>query len=370
MNWNNLDKFTDSIGDLLHVFSSGIMSWFKKVTGSGMTTSEQEIAATSLRNQQVLNQEEYERKIDFYERYESPAAQVRQYKEAGLNPMLLAGSGAGASASGGVGSAGSAPAQSSSMTDILGSILGFVFKKKQLDQEKALREYENETQRLQVTNYGAYLAALTKGQQQKNDTFYEAFGVDMQGKEADIKAKEAQANYLNEVAGSEVVRRSLMESGIRLNDSVTAINEIQKAIIKAQEKYSDRYFKAIAEISEAQSTIEGINASVEKKLAVEGKEYQYHARVAECADMIFKAGMDLDIWEGEAFKKAVSGEMTKKDWTGTVVSVLKTLIGAGAVVGTSAVRASARGIIPPSPWSPQQQYQFYGATGYRYDTTL
>lgn len=345
-------------------------SWLKKVTGSGMTDAEKELALTSLSNQQILNQQEYDRKIDFYERFESPAAQVRQYKEAGLNPMLLAGSGAGAAASGGVGSAGSAPAQSSSMADILGSLLGFMTKKKQLDQEKALRMYENETQRLQVNNYGAYLAALTTGQEQKNSVFFEAFGVDMQGKEADIKAKEAQANYLNEVAGSEVVRRALMESGIRLNDSVTAINEIQKAVIKAQEKYSDSYFKAIAEISEAQATVAGIEASVESKLAEKGKEYQYHARVAECADMIFKAGMDLDIWEGEAFKKAISGEMTKKDWTGAVVSVLKTLIGAGAVVGASALRSSARGIVPPSPWTPQQQYQFYNATGYRFDSTL
>lgn len=367
MSWS---VFKDGFKELFRLLSTSLESWLKKVSGSGLTSAEQELAETTLRNQQVLNQQEYDRKIDFYERFESPIAQVRQYKQAGLNPMLLAGSGAGAAASGGVGSAGSAPASSVPMADILGSILGFVTKKKQMDQEKALREYENETQRLQVTNYGAYLAALTKGQEQKNDTFYEAFGVDMQGKEADIKAKEAQATYLNEVAGSEVVRRSLMESGIRLNDSQTAINEIQKAIIKAQSKYADKYFKAVAEISEAQATIEGINAGVEQKLAEKGKEYQYHARVAECADMIFKAGMDLDIWNGEAFQKAISGEMTKKDWTGSVISLLKTLIGAGAVLGASALRSSARGVVPVSPWTPSMQYQFYNATGYRYDATL
>ena len=174
MSWNDFDSITDGFGDFMYLLKTSVLSWLKKTTGSGMTNAEREIAATSLRNQQVLNQEEYDRKIDFYERFESPEAQVRQYKEAGLNPMLLAGSGAGAAASGGVGSAGSAPAQSASMTDILGSILGFMFKKKQLDQEKSLREYENETQRMQVTNYGAYLDALTKGQQNKNDTFWEA----------------------------------------------------------------------------------------------------------------------------------------------------------------------------------------------------
>lgn len=40
----------------------------------------------------------YEREVDFYERYKSPQAQVQAYKEAGLNPALLAG-GMGASTS-------------------------------------------------------------------------------------------------------------------------------------------------------------------------------------------------------------------------------------------------------------------------------
>lgn len=40
----------------------------------------------------------YQREVDFYEKYKSPSAQVQQYKEAGLNPMLLAG-GMGASSS-------------------------------------------------------------------------------------------------------------------------------------------------------------------------------------------------------------------------------------------------------------------------------
>lgn len=40
----------------------------------------------------------FEREVDFYERYKSPQAQVQAYKEAGLNPALLAG-GIGASSS-------------------------------------------------------------------------------------------------------------------------------------------------------------------------------------------------------------------------------------------------------------------------------
>lgn len=382
---NLLFKFNDfEVPDGLKKFMSELTSsaesFFRKITGSGMTGAEIQASDRSLANQQILNEEEFDRKVDFYERFESPSALVRQYKEAGLNPMLLAGSGASVSASGGVGAAGSAPAHTSSgdaLGGILGSVLGYLTKTKQIQQDALLRgdandinRYEAETRRLQTENYGKYLDALTIGQNQKNDVFYQAFGLDMQGKEADIKAKEAQAQYLNEVAGSETVRRSLMQSGIRLNDSVTAINEIQKAIIKAQEKYSDKYFKAVADISAAQATIEGISANVESKLAEKGKEFQYNARVAECADMIFRAGMDLDIWEGDAFKNSVAGTMTKKDWTQTVTSLLKTLLGAGAVVGAAGLRAGARAVVPPSPWSPQQQYQFYGSTGYRFDSSM
>lgn len=357
--WYFNDKVSSYLGKILRSITAPIEALIAKTTGSKMTPAEEQAADTTLKNQQLLNEEEYARKIDFYERFESPAAQVRQYKEAGLNPMLLAGNGASVSASGGVGSAGSASAQTSAgsaLGGVLSAVLGMVSKMKQIDTERSLtssqqdiNRYQAETARLQARNYGAYLAALTEGQNQKNSVFYEAFGVDMQNKQSDTKAKEAQASYLYEVAASETVRRSLMESGIRLNDSQTAMNEVQKAILKAQEKYSGRYFKAIAKISEYQSTIVAQDANVAERLGFKGKDFLYHRAVAECADMIFKAGMDLDIWEGDAFKQAVDGRMTKKDWTSTVFSLLKTVLAGGAIVGSAAIRSAAKVVVPPMP---------------------
>lgn len=359
MNWNDFDRITDGFGDFMHSLSSGIMSFFRKTTGSGMTVAEQQAAALSLQNQQILDDEDYQRKIDFFERYESMPAQVRQAKEAGVNPMaLFGGSSPSVSASGGVGpgSAGAQTSAGSALGGVLSAILGTFTKMQQINTERFLtssqqdiNRYQAETARIQANNYGAYLAALTEGQQQKNSVFYEAFGVDMHNKQSDTKAKEAQAQYLNEVAASETVRRRLMDSGIRLNDSQTAMNEVQKAILKAQEMYSDRYFKAIAEISEYQSTIVAQDANVAERLGANGKDFLYHRAVAECADMIFKAGMDLDIWEGDAFKQSVDGKMTKKDWTSTVFSLLKTILAGGAVVGATAVKSAARVVIPPMP---------------------
>lgn len=356
--WYFNDDISSRLGEILHSITAPIESLIAKVTGNKMTGAEEQAAALSFDNSQKLAEQDYERKIDFYERFESPEARVRQYKDAGLNPMLLAGNGASVSASGGVG-AGSAPVQSSSgsaLGGVLSAILGTVTKMQQINTERSLtssqqdiNRYQAETARIQATNYGAYLSALTTGQNQKNEVFYEAFGVDMQNKQADTKAKEAQASYLYEVAGSEVVRRSLMESGIRLNDSQTAMNEVQKAILKAQEKYSDRYFKSVAEISEYQSTIMAQDANVAERLGSKGKDFLYHRAVAECADMIFKAGMDLDIWEGDAFKQAVDGKMTKKDWTEVTMGVLKTILAGGAVVGATAIRSAARAVVPPMP---------------------
>lgn len=334
------------------MIASGISNLFNKVTGSAMTDAETQAADTTLKNQQILNQEEYDRKIDFYERFESPQARVAQYKAAGLNPMLLAGNGASVSASGGVGSAGSAPASTNSgdvLGSVLGSILGAVTKTKQINMEREMRSRDLDIKSKQIDAYSAYLNAMTTGQNQKNDVFYEAFGVDMANKQADTVAKDAQAHYLNEVATSELVRRNLMESGIRLNDSQTACNEVQKAILAAQAKYTDRYFKAIAQISEYQSTILSVDANVASRLSKSGNDLLYHKAVAECAKMIFDAGMEKDIWNGDAFKAAVDGKMTKKDWTEVTMGVIKTLLAGGAVVGASAIRAATRAVVPPMP---------------------
>lgn len=367
-----MSKIKESI-DLDSLWDFGLnflKNWSKKVSGSGMTDADKELTETSLRNQQTLNQEEYDRKIDFYQQFESPSAQVRQYKEAGLNPMLLSGSGASVSASGGIGSAGSAPAQSAGVaTGLLGDLLNFSLRRKQLDIDK----FDAETRRKQADAMSEYYGSRTVGQNQINDTFYTMFGLKSANLEADTAAKMSQTDYLYQMAQSEPFRRRLMESGIKLNDSQTAINEVQKAINEAALKYSDKYYKAISEISMYQSTILNVESSVAERLNKKGVDLVYHRAVAEAAQCIFDAGMSLDIWEGDAFKNSVSGTMTKKDWTQGVLGLIKTTITAGAGYAGVKAMAAARGaahMAAPVLWTPGMQNQFYSATGYRYDSTL
>lgn len=366
-----------SFKEVRRAFAGVVENLLKQVTQSGATGRDQELADISLANQQQLNEEDYQRKIDFYERYESYPAQVRQMKQAGLNPAMMYGGSPSASASGGIG-AGSADASASSagqLGSLLTGILGAATKMEQINTDRALtsdandiRRYQAETERQNVVNYGKYLEALTTGQNQRNDVFYQLFDLQVRETEGKIVLSASQARYFDEVANSEFTRRALMESGINLNDKQAALLGVQKAIAEAQAKYAERYFKAVADVQELIADMTRIDKQNYERL--NEKDLLYQGAVAELANLIFDAGMKLDVWEGEAFKKSISGEMTKKDWTQAVMGVIKSIIAGGAVVGASAIRSAARGIVPPQVWSPQQQYMFYNATGSRYDTTM
>lgn len=362
--WGSLDV-PPALENLMHSFdrlfsSSVIDNLVNQITGSGATDREKDLSDISLHNAQTLAEEDYQRKIDFYERYESPEAQVRQYQNAGLNPALMYQGGASVSASGGVG-AGSASASasgSSLLSGILSSVLGFSSRSKQLMQERemfddnyALNQFKAETERMQVENYGRYLDELTRGAKYNNDTFFDLFGEKLKNIAADTSLKHQQVEYLSSMMQSESVRRSLMESGIRLNDANTAATLIQKAISETALKYSDSYYSAVAKFQDAAARMQSIDADNYEQLQKEGRLYD--AAVAELSDLIIRCGMDAEIFTGENFEKAVAGKMNKKDWTQLISKLLGTLAGVGAYVGVSAMRAAGGVVAPvvPQHWN-------------------
>lgn len=151
-------KGTDYEGqNLISLLSNPLENIIKKYTGTGMTDAEKESADLDLNNQRILNQEEFARKREWYEEFESPEAMVRQYKAAGINPALLYEGAPGVSASGGVGSAGSANVPSPGESDFLGSILSTILGFKQLGVSRSAVEAENakrgaETESLTIEN--------------------------------------------------------------------------------------------------------------------------------------------------------------------------------------------------------------------------
>lgn len=139
------------LGKILNKVFGSFDDILKSYTGSGATTRDKENADIALDNQRLLNAEEYARKEDWYNEHESYEAQVRQMKQAGLNTALMYGGSPSASASGGIGSPGSASVSPSGVSDILGSVLGFLdfgLRRRKTDAELTNIAQDSETKAL------------------------------------------------------------------------------------------------------------------------------------------------------------------------------------------------------------------------------
>lgn len=84
------------LGDVFAGVFNGIGNFWKKITGLGTTNSERE--AMDFNSEQAQINREFQSaeaqkarqwQYDFFTKYQSPQAQVRQYQEAGLNPALM-----------------------------------------------------------------------------------------------------------------------------------------------------------------------------------------------------------------------------------------------------------------------------------------
>lgn len=351
-------------------------SYLKGASGSGMTNRDKELSDTSLSNTQFLNEEEYQRKIDFYERFESPEAQVRQYREAGLNPALMFGNGASVSASGGIGSAGSAPAQSAGVPDFLGGLMSAFTKMHQIEVDKKLESRRLDLQEKQQSWMERYYNSLSEGQEQKNSVFFQAFDVDQMLKQTlmdknlsdiDRNAKlnelaDAQIANFNALTATEPFKRRMYDANIKLADAQTALTGVQKAIQEAASNYSDEYYGAIAKLQslaavEADWTHNNIFEKTHQKM--------FDAAVSELNSVILKAGYDA-----KAF--TYFDKFSKKDWGNVIAGLIGTGIGTAGHIAGSMIRSAGRAAnaVAPVLWTPGMQYQFYGSTGSRFDTTL
>lgn len=327
---------------------NGLKNLFEGKTGAHMTDAEKEASALSLENQQILNEQEYERKIDFYERFESPEAQVRQYQQAGLNPMLLANGGASVSASGGIGSAGSAPAQSQASSGFLTGLLGQLLDYKVAQKRNDIAEMDATTRKNQSQAYIDWLNSRTSGQNITNSWLDTIYGADVSLKSAkehnlDVNSETAiqQRNYLMALTESAKVKADLDRKNIEVKDMELCIMQYQKGIMAAQSRYADQYFKAVAELNAANALM----ASVEGTIFEKTQKLRLESCEAELNHIIIRAGMDAKIFTGEGFSRMVQGKQSSGEllstWLGFGKSVLNGLIVGGAMVGSAAIKAAA-----------------------------
>lgn len=336
-----------------------------------LRTADREAAALSLSNQQQLNEEEFERKQEFYEQYESPAAQVRQYKDAGLNPMLLGG-GAGVSASGGIGSAGSAPASntlSSGMDfgSLISSVLGYDMQQKQMKQQKDIVDKEIALKRelglgelavhqSQADALNRYYSSLATGQDNENRVFDTVFGWRARAAQDEHNFKVEETNRLKVLIESDRVQKQLLEKNLEIADVDLAIKQFMEAQERAKAKYADEYWKATAEIQTATAFLQQGQANIFR----ETWEKQLDAARASLQHIIVKAGMDEEIFNSEAFKRHNQGVMTRSEKWGAWSNVASTIIGAVTAIAVpyAGAMAGAKGIFAPT--LPQSTFIPYG----------
>lgn len=331
------------IGKQLSRIGDQVSKWFGNLidflTGSDMTDAEREAAATSYSYNSRLADEDYQRKIDFYERYESPAAQVRQYKDAGLNPALMYQGGASVSASGGVGS-GSVSADSganpAALISLVSALAGVAQRQRQVNVDARLRSFENETrrmdvenQRLQIDTYREYLESQKEGRDLENDLIRQTFP-------DRVDAVKTQTSLLKQQLRNEEVRNDLLRSNISLNDAEKALRIRQEAILAAQEKYADKYYKAAAEYEQCVASM----ASAQSKYEWDTLDRRKKVLDIQIRNMILEGGI-----ASKTFGYMSQDNLRKwLDVGGKVVGIVG---GSALAAGKIAGRAATKSVVPP-----------------------
>ena len=357
-------RFMTGSGKVSSKVSNGISnlvnSIIGKYFGTNMTGADIEASDRQLQNQRILNEEDYSRKVEFFNNYESYPAQVRQMSEAGLNPALMYQGGASVSASGGVGT-GSASMPHSSGADLLSSLIPALTNLQKIETDKVLRnreldqrDAEIEIERERNAAYTSWLGSQTEGQNITNRWLDDMFGAQLQDIEANVELKQSNSQLLASKLLTEGVQRDLMRHNIKLIDAEKAATEIQKAILETQKKHADDYFSALAGYQLAISELTSAQNTLFRKTLIDRADKAKW----ELLNLIVETGKEYDIWTGEAFQLGNEGKMTSKEktqlWTGVISSLLTTGVGlAGGYVLGKGVRVPAPMSIPSySPFDP------------------
>lgn len=189
----------------------------------------------------------FERERDFYEQYQSIGAQVRQYREAGLNPALLyggvsSGSSTPSSASAAGSAASSSPvsaaaATSSPVSAAMAALPEVAMIGKQIAEIQNIRANTAKTEK------------ETSWLDDINTTNIDNLRSMISERKSAIELNSAQVDQISQSIAESVKRCSVMDSQIRVNDSMVDVNLSQ------------------SQLNEVKAHVENLNAkSIEKML--------------------------------------------------------------------------------------------------------
>lgn len=248
-------------------FAEMLKALASRLTGTALTPAEREASALQLQNQQMLNEEDFQRKIDFYERYESPQAIMNQYKSAGLNPALMYGGGASVSVSGGVGtgSASMPSAQMESIAGILSAISGaslrsqeLAFERKMKERELDLEEERIGVQRNQSQAYSDYLRSQQAGQDITNLNLQRVF---------DLQAGEVRAktNLLIDNLQTAEAQRVLLRNQVSESQARSSLIRVQTSIAGCDAAVRRQYNDIMVRSAQLQYDMMGVESKYQKR---------------------------------------------------------------------------------------------------------
>lgn len=292
--WTLAGRFERGLSSLFKEVFPGMPSMMRsllaQITGSEMTGAQSESMDYQAKVNNMLAEQDYDRKLDFYEKNESPAAQVRQYNAAGLNPALMYQSGASVSASGGVGVSGvGAPSSFGGVMELMSMLMGFKQRQMQMDNELKIAQMQKDVQDEKNRIQSSYVDIVGSSVESQNSLreqqrFMNAVRFPLEQDQLKKNLELADSALHNDT-----VRRALDQSQINLNNWTAKRTIYEVAWTKVMAEKADEMMDIQVELNAAlqqkavyetynlgiegrflgkslQAKIDSLNAQVEKIL--------------------------------------------------------------------------------------------------------
>lgn len=278
-----LGYFGNTIRGLLNFFTFGLIpalhpqggdrvvdvidSAVKKYTGTGLTGAENEAndftanEAQKQRDWEALEAEKaYERQREFYQDFQSPRAMIQQYQEAGLNPALMYGNGAGVASpisapqgSGGA-AAQSVKPDSGDLMQLIATLANIGFRKKEVDAEVQLKGAQSN-----------YYNNMAIGQGNENDVFFDRFELWKQIQNKNLAEIDSRI-FLNS-ADAELKRQNISESEAR-----TTLLHYQGLVARSEAIYADKLNESLLSLRASAEELNKANAEYARNQSAESKQ--------------------------------------------------------------------------------------------------
>lgn len=302
---------------------------------------------------------EQQKKDEWYLAHESMPAKVAEYQEAGINPLMLSGNPV---------SATPAPSASPSGGDlggILGSVMQFGIEKYRTDVQAKLKQQDidnvhtrNDIERDRVDA----LRSLYGSQERLNvertvqvmlDN--SLIGLKRENLEKDIALKDKNIQQIGQWVQESITRMYVNRAQVKnLYSQADEANQrrlceaVQETILKAQAKYSDKYFEALQNIAVAQAAIDTATSQAVK----DNMQTYKDSLIAEWRGKIIEVGKEAKIFDSEWFDKFCQGKMTDKEktelWGNILSKVVTSAITAATAYGLASMKAASGGMFVPA----------------------